>query len=115
MNVKHVGFQNQMLEMNQNKEILISRHSNCFEYSIHFQKIIIPSSKYLYFRAVRRIDRTFDQENFVSFLEKEMIPIVLEAKALNNVEVVEAKFYFHSLKYLQVNKTKIFLMTNLYS
>jgi len=40
-------------------------------------------------KAVRRIDRTFDQENFVSFLEKEMIPIVLEAKALNNVEVVE--------------------------
>ena len=64
-----------------------------------FQKIKISSSKHLYFRAVRRIDRTFDQENFVSFLEKEMIPIVLEAKALNNVEVVEARFYSHSYKY----------------
>ena len=48
---------------------------------------------------MRRIDRTFDQENFVSFLEKEMIPIVLEAKALNNVEVVEARFYSHSYKF----------------
>ena len=41
------------------------------------------------FRAVRKIDKTFDQEHFVKFLEKEMIPIVLEAKAINDTEVIE--------------------------
>jgi len=40
-------------------------------------------------KAVRKIDKTFDQEHFVKFLEKEMIPIVLEAKAINDTEVIE--------------------------
>ena len=35
------------------------------------------------------MDRTFDQENFVRFLEKEMIPIVLEAKAFNKADIIE--------------------------
>ena len=41
------------------------------------------------FSAIKRVDPNFTQDNFVRFLEKEMIPIILEAGAMNNVEVVE--------------------------
>jgi len=39
--------------------------------------------------AIRKIDGNFDMENFVTFLEKEMIPILLEAKAINDTEILE--------------------------
>jgi len=35
------------------------------------------------------MDRSFDQEIFVRFLEKEMIPIILESKAINDAEIIE--------------------------
>ena len=41
------------------------------------------------FRTIRQVDPNFTQDNFVRFLEKEMIPIVLEAAAMNDQEVVE--------------------------
>jgi import inner membrane translocase subunit TIM44 len=41
------------------------------------------------FRAIRQVDKKFDQEAFVQFLESEMIPIILEAKAINDVSVIE--------------------------
>jgi len=40
-------------------------------------------------KAIRAVDPTFTQDNFVRFLEKEMIPIVLEASAMNDVEIVD--------------------------
>ena len=47
-----------------------------------------PTSK-ISFRTIRQVDPNFTQDNFVRFLEKEMIPIVLEAAAMNDQEVVE--------------------------
>merc|ERR1711937_146358 len=40
-------------------------------------------------KTIRQVDPNFTQDNFVRFLEKEMIPIVLEAAAMNDQEVVE--------------------------
>jgi len=40
-------------------------------------------------KAIRQVDKKFDQEAFVQFLESEMIPIILEAKAINDVAVIE--------------------------
>ena len=41
------------------------------------------------FRTIRQVDPNFTQDNFVRFLEKEMIPIILEAAAMNDQEVIE--------------------------
>jgi len=40
-------------------------------------------------KTIRQVDPNFTQDNFVRFLEKEMIPIVLEAAAMNDQEIVE--------------------------
>jgi len=40
-------------------------------------------------KTIRQVDPNFTQDNFVNFLEKEMIPIVLEAAAMNDQEVIE--------------------------
>ena len=47
------------------------------------------STSKISFRTIRQVDPNFTQDNFVRFLEKEMIPIVLEAAAMNDQEVVE--------------------------
>ena len=73
---------------------------------------------------MRKIDKTFDQEHFVKFLEKEMIPIVLEAKAINDTEVIEVNHVHltHSAVHLCQNskfskmlaKQAVFWQYNLY-
>ena len=41
------------------------------------------------FRTIRKMEPDFSQDNFVLFLEKEMIPIILEAAALNDKDIVD--------------------------
>ena len=40
-------------------------------------------------RACKKLDRNFTPDNLVTFLKGEMIPIILEAGALNDVDIVE--------------------------
>ena len=43
----------------------------------------------LFCRACKKLDRNFTPDNLVTFLKGEMIPIILEAGALNDVDIVE--------------------------